>query len=62
MARLNHAIDVVDLSEQIKALLSLLNRAAAYDEVRRARAEVEGEFEGEFEGVFEERARGRFTN
>ena len=42
MPRFNHTIEVLDLSEQIKAIIGVLNRAAAVEEIRRARAEVEG--------------------
>ena len=33
---------MLDLSEQIKSIIGVLNRAAAVEEIRRARAEVEG--------------------
>ncbi|MFO0573715.1 MAG: hypothetical protein U1A78_06955 [Polyangia bacterium] len=46
MPRFNHTIDVLDLSEQIKAIIGVLNRAAAVEEIRRARAEVEGNLAG----------------
>jgi hypothetical protein len=42
MPRFNNTIEVLDLSEQIKAIIGVLNRAAAVEEIRRARAEVEG--------------------